>query len=149
MPVRGSKAVSAALRRAGPLVRQYVGDALEDAGEGVLQDMRLLAPRDTGVMAASLTMLRSDIETDWLRVAIGLPTDRLANDYFYARFVEFGTKGGEVTARSKTGRRYKMRVPARPARPFMGPAVTMNRDDLDRDVRTAIAAALRAARGSK
>jgi HK97 gp10 family phage protein len=83
--------------------------------------------------------------------------DRLHSEGVYAVFVEYGTKGhsrGEVSnpgvdRRSKSGRRRKGRrvkrgVPARPAQPFLRPALEASRGDIVRLVRGAMSEAIAA-----
>lgn len=143
MTVTGGKQVTAAFRRMPARVRERVEQAIEDTADQILADMKRMAPRDTGQLAAALTR---SIEEGGLSARVGLPTDALASDFFYARFIELGTKGGEKTYRNRrSGKRVSVTVPAQPARPFMAPALDINRDDLIAAIREAVRQGMRGA----
>lgn len=136
MPVTGTQKVVAAIRRIPAAVREEVEAAIVQAADLVLRDMQSLAPKDTGALAAALTKA---IGESGLSARIGLPTDVLASDFYYARFLEFGTKGGEVSYRRRgSPKSYVMRVPARAPRPFMGPALDLNREQIEALIRDAV-----------
>ena len=136
MPVKGADKLKAAFRRMPDAVREDVEEAIQRAADLILEDMKRFVPRDTGDLAAALAKVATE---SGLGALIGLPTQELANDYFYARFIEEGTKGGTVNYRRKGGPQvHTMNVPARPATPFMAPALDVNREDIERLLRTAI-----------
>lgn len=136
MPVTGGRQTAAALNRIPQRARAEIELAIEQIADQILADMKQFAPRDTGQLATALTRV---LENDGLKARVGLPTELLANDYFYARFIELGTKGGEVQfRRAGSSKRHTMTVPARPARPFMEPALNINRDDLINAIRAAL-----------
>lgn len=127
MPVMGGKALAERFRRAAPAIRRRVEQVLPRGAEMVLADMKRLAPKDTGALAAALTYL---LDEPKLTVRIGLPTRALLSDFFYARFYEIGTKAKTVTyRRAGSIRAHQMRVPGRYS-PFMKPALDINRNDL-------------------
>ena len=148
MPVTGADRVIAAFRRAPETVRQRIKDALPDAAAPILDDMRALTPVDAanpGPHARDgLTMI---VDDDGMTVRIGLPTADLASDYFWFRFLDGGTAGGEVTYR-KAGSTtpHTMQVPARPALRIRERALDGNVDEVNRMLRAAIVDGLRAAR---
>jgi HK97 gp10 family phage protein len=146
MPVKGARAVSLAFETAPMAVRSRVKKAMEYAANKILADMKMLVGRDSGALAAALTKLEME---DGKKYFIGLPTPELARQYFYARFLEQGTKGGLVVARRRTkdgrGKPYTLRVPPKARRPFMEPALNMNADDIDRLIKKAIQDGLREA----
>ena len=143
MPVTGAKEVSTALRRAPNLVRAEVRQAVAEIAERILRDMRSFVPVDTGELRAGLDKAFSE---SGLSARIGLVTAQAASDLFYARFIELGTVGGQVTyRRAGSQTRHVMNVPARPATPFMDPALRANRPELERRIWQAIEEGLRAA----
>ncbi len=159
--------------------------AMQQAADLVLDDMRQLIPKDTGAAAGALTAF---VNKSGLDAEIGIRGKRKQREFYYLRFVEYGTKGyqgsvyrrkdaskpgGEHTHNRDTsqlsGRRNALRrrevknksdgvtffgkypdIPAQPARPFMGPAMDMNRDEIITIIRGAIDATLkRAASGGE
>ena len=139
MPVTGQSALKRRLLALSPALRAQVAEAVEEAGKAVLADMKNFAPTDTGALRSALTL---EISKGGLGVAVGFPRKGLASDFFYGRFIEYGTKGGSRTIRRrKTGKVVTVTWPARPARPFMKPALDVNR----RNIRNAIGQAIRRA----
>lgn len=144
MPVTGQKEVIAKLNRLPDIVRMKAAEALSEAAGIVLQDMKVLTPRDRanpGPHAAdALTIVTSP---DGLEAHVGLPTADLASDYFWFRFLDSGTKGGEVRywKRGADGsrKRHTMVVPSRPALRIRERAYEGNMDEVERLVRQAIA----------
>lgn len=147
--VTGAKEAVAKLNRIPLAVRERVEAALLMGGGIVLQDMRMLTPRDPANPGAhaqdGLTVLADE---GGLRLRVGLPTQDLASDYFWFRFLDGGTKGGEVTywRRGKDGRRrFTMQVPSRPALRIRERALDGNIDEVRALVAEAIAEGLREA----
>lgn len=144
MTVTGGAQVASALERVPALVRVRIAQAIEAGARLVLADMKVLTPRDSanpGPHAADgLTLILDEEDT---RARVGLPTDDLASDYFWFRFLDGGTKGGEVTAnrRGANGKRqrYTIKVPARAALRIRERALDANRDELRRLVAQAVA----------
>ncbi|OSQ34363.1 HK97 gp10 family phage protein [Thalassospira sp. MCCC 1A01428] len=118
MTVTGGKQLAARLNALPDKMHDQVVEAVAKAALAVLDEMRRLTPRDSanpGKHAADgLTVVYSE---NGLKAFIGLPSDALASDYFWFRFLDGGTKGGTVQYRKagKLGKRYSMTVPARPA----------------------------------
>ena len=146
MPVRGAKEVATALREAPNAVRRELAAVVAEIADLILRDMVGLVRKDTGGLAQALDKVFSE---SGLSARIGLVTAKAAADFFYARFLELGTKGGEVRyrRRGQGARWHTMQVPARPATPFMQPSLDMNRDDLERLVWEAIREGLRQSAG--
>ena len=118
---------------------------MPEASGLVLQDMKNLTPRDAvnpGSHAAD--GLTIEYEKDGLRARIGLPTYELESKYFWFKFLDGGTAGGEVTYR-KNGARFTMQVPARPALRIRERAKDGKIAEVERMVREAIAEGLRQA----
>lgn len=139
MAVKGAGVLARRIQGLGPKVRAGIADAVEESAQEVLRDMKRFAPKDTGSLSAALTVA---IDRKGMRARIGLPRQGLAGDNFYARFIEEGTKGGSKSIKDrKTGKIRTVTFPARPARPFMKPALDLNK----RKIRQRIARALRTA----
>jgi HK97 gp10 family phage protein len=107
--------------------------------------MQGLAPVDSGDLVHAL---KAKFRKDGLRVQVGLVTKKDNDEIFYARFVEFGTKGysvGERRIDSKGGKHGKVtrNIPARSAQPFMRPAWQMNIHPARKRLQTALHEALK------
>lgn len=143
MTVTGGKELIAALNRLPRIAEQAVADALLKGAGLVLQDMRTYTPRDASNpgphVADGLTIVTSP---DGLEARVGLPTQALASDYFWFRFLDSGTKGGEISywRRSANGSRTRqtMRVPSRPALRIRERALDGNIEEVRRLVVQAI-----------
>jgi len=129
--VTGGKELAARLRRAGDNARREVAKAVEEGAEKVLADQKRMVPVRTGKLKGSLEIrkgaggLTAHIgpETD------GISADALSGDFFYARFLEYGTKGYRAGDRD---------IPPRPAQPFIRPAGEMNRNEINRLITDAV-----------
>lgn len=133
--------------------------AMQQVADLVLQDMQRLIPRDTGEAAQALETF---VSKSGLDAQVGIRGKRRQREFYYLRFIEFGTKG--ISGQKRAGGRNRRdsiksdgahwfgkfpNIPARPAHPFMGPAMDMNRDEIVTIIRESIAATLRrAAEGS-
>lgn len=144
MPVKGAKELVAALSiRIPARVREHVEDALKQASFLVLQDMQAMTPVDgssAGPHARdALTVM---FDEGGLKTNIGLPTRDLSEDHFWFRFLDGGTKGGEVSY-TKNGKRFTMKVPKRSALRILERALDGNRDEIERLIAAAIRKAVR------
>jgi len=133
--------------------------AMQQAADTVLADMKQLIPRDTGAAAGALEAF---VAKSGLDAQIGIRGKKKQREFYYLRFVEFGTKGTKGDKRAGNRNRRSTNktdgqhffgkhpdIPALPARPFMGPAMDMNRDEVIAIIRGAIDATLkRAAEGA-
>lgn len=134
---RGVNKLRRTLRRIDPEAREHVTSAVIKGANLIADDARSLAPVDTGDLRSAIDVkFGRDKLTAEIGIAPGGGKKRAAtrSDLFYARFVEFGTKGGGST-------------PPLAARPFMGPAFDRNRKKITEDIRKAVAKALRIASG--
>jgi hypothetical protein len=140
MPVKGGRRTAKALQRVPARVKTRVQDAIEDAAGLVLADMRAFTPYDTsnpGPHARDGLTIR--YEGDRLTAHVGLPSRDLAQDYFWFRFLDSGTRGGEASYRSRqTGKRITVRVPARPALRIRERALEGNLPEIKRLVNEAV-----------
>lgn len=134
--------------------------AMQQAADLVLDDMRQLIPKDTG---AAANALEAFVAKSGLDAQVGIRGKKKQRQFYYLRFVEYGTKGTQGAKRSGNRNRRATNktdgesffgkypdIPAQPARPFMGPAMDMNRDEIITIIRGAIDATLkRAASGGE
>lgn len=144
-----------ALKRLPADCRDEVAEALDTSIKLVQQTAAALAPVDTGVLRAALLSRRAVGKRDkGLRVEFGLRTKALQRKAFYAPFVEYGTKGytagsWRTSGKDQLGRqkykRVRKQVAARPARPFMRPALDLNLPKVRRLVNGAVRSAIRRA----
>lgn len=147
MPVTGGRAVAAALRRYPEIVRQEVEEALQRAAQLVLEEMRRLTPIDPSSTTHARDALTVAFQESGLTAKVGLTTAALTSDFFWFRFLDLGTKGGEVRYRVRGTREVRtMQTPARPALHIRERAMDLNRDDVERLIRAALADALRRGR---
>lgn len=138
--VVGADDLIAALRRIPQQVEASVVEALEEIAMIILREMKRDAPRGTGSLRRAITVKFSE---DGLAAYLGFPDPLLASDYFYARFVEMGTKGGVAYyRRAGSSKRHRIEYPPHRARPFMQPAVDRNRRRADRIMLRAISRAI-------
>ena len=64
--------------------------AMQQAADLVLDDMRQLIPKDTGAAAGALTAF---VNKSGLDAEIGIRGKKKQREFYYLRFVEYGTKG--------------------------------------------------------
>lgn len=121
------------LRRIGDDASTEIRPIITEAAAAVHADMLALVPKDSGDLAA---LLDRAVSRDGFTARIGLLTARARRLGFYARFLEGGTKGDPAR-----------NVPAQAARPFMQPALDLNRSWLVRNIDRAIARVLARAAG--
>lgn len=116
------------LRRAEPAVTEELKDEIGQLGMAVLDGARRRVPVDTGDLRDSISIRRG---SNGLSVEVGFSNTKFRRAWkrggWYARFIEYGTKGyqpGDTrkTSGSRTTKKIKQAVAARPARPFMAPA---------------------------
>lgn len=105
--LRGVSELRRALKGLPIEMRKEIGLVVADTAMQVQADMYQLAPKDTGITASHIG---SRMSQDKLSARVGMVD---LPQGFVARFIEFGTKGGNGTA-------------AQPARPFIAPAGDVN-----------------------
>ena len=147
----------------------YLKPVMQLAAQKILSDMQRLIPEDSGKGRAALTAF---VSKNGLDAKVGLNGKRAFNKAFYLYFIEYGTKGysGEIYRRqdasavggththnrsAKKDRPVKNKtdgahwfgkypdIPARPAHPFIRPALDLNRDYFAVLIRNAIVAVLK------
>lgn len=102
----GSAKLRRVLQRAEPEIRAEVGKTTENIAQRILGAQQQMVSVRTGALRAALSYR---VSKNGLRALIGLVTKRLRRDFFYARFLEAGTKNA-------------------PARPFLAPSFFMYAD---------------------
>lgn len=148
MPVSGQGALLAALRAMPDRARAEIAKAVQQGAEGVLEEMKRLTPVDPETPKHARDGLTISYESDGQVARIGLPTNALAEEFFWWRFLDGGTKGytaGDTrrTAKNKTTKKVRRNIPARPALRIRERALDANRDEIERLVRMALAAVLK------
>lgn len=117
------------------------------AAQLVLAEMQRLTPVDPRSREHARDALTVAFEESGLTARIGLTTAELTSDYFWFRFLDLGTKGGEVRYRVRGTREVRtMQTPARPALHIRERSLDMTRDDVERLIRQALAQAIRRGR---
>lgn len=129
--------------------------AMQDGADRILESMREFVPKDTGEGAAALSAF---VSKSGLDAQIGLRGKKANRKYYYLRFIEYGTKG--YTEGKRSGGRNKRAtnksdgksffgkypdIPARPAHPWLRPALDVNREFVLANIRAAVARTLRKA----
>lgn len=132
------------LRRLPDDLTQPIKDAMRDGANAILEEAKynVLAQGlyDKGNLFDALTVR---FGRDGLSARVGLATKAAIRKGFYGKFHEYGTKGGSVTRADGTQRK----IPALPARPFLGPAFDANREAMVAAVEAAIKRAINRAAG--
>ncbi len=155
--LEGGHRIRKILRHLPADARKEVSAALEEGIKIVQATAVALAPEDTGNLKRALASKGAlGKRENGMRVEFGLRTRRLQKKAFYAPFVEFGTKGYEAGSVRVSGRKGRngaayfkgvdKSVPARPARPFLRPALDTNLPRIRRIINTAVRNAIRKAR---
>ncbi len=156
--IKGDFKLRGVLRRIGQLDQSDLPPAMAQAADLVLATQQALMPRDTGAAANALEVR---ISKNGLDARVGIIGKKKNRDFYYVKFLEYGTKGysGNQRAggrkRRKTNKSdgqsffgYSPDIPARPAHPWLRPSIDTNRDDIRVIIREAIARTLaRAAAG--
>ena len=122
--------------------------AMQDGADRILESMREFVPKDTGEGAAALSAF---VSKSGLDAQIGLRGKKANRKYYYLRFIEYGTKG--YTEGKRSGGRNKRvtnksdgksffgkypDIPARPAHPWLRPALDVNREFVLANLRAAV-----------
>lgn len=141
------------LRALPPAARAEIVRALDDSIRHIQATAVTLAPMRTGTLRRALSAPQAiGRRKQGLEVEFGLRTKSLQRRAFYAPFVEYGTRGystGGIRLRGVTReglgryRKIKRNIPARPAQPFLRPAIRINIPFWQRAVRGALQRALR------
>jgi HK97 gp10 family phage protein len=120
--VKARQKIRAALKN----TQDFMGPAMKAEADLLRDEIKQNAPRDTGEMVDLVT---SFVAKNGLRAEAGFRGKKTRQKAFYARFFEYGTKGGTVSVGSAkvlsgAGGTFgtTANIPARPAQPFIQPA---------------------------
>ena len=151
----GGQKMTAVLRRLPATVQQEVATGIDRSIRRVQRTPIMLVPKRTSNLAKVLAAKAAiGKRKKGLEAEFGFRTKRLAKKGWYAHFVEYGTKGytpgqARFSGFGKRGPRYRIvrkPVPARPAQPFLRPALEMNRRGHTIEMRESLRRAVRKAR---
>ena len=150
--VKGDFKLRGVLRRIGNQMESDLRPAMQKAADLVLETQRQLIPRDTGAgwWALSSFVSKSGLDAQIGIRANGKKGQELAKQFFYLRFIEYGTKGRpgkkgkdpENKSDGSTFFGYAPDIPARPAHPFIRPSYDLNKDAIRKLLSEAIASTL-------
>jgi len=113
------------LRRILTEVDAGIRPAMQDSVNKLQKEIMQNVPVNTGNLKSLIT---SHVAKNGLRGEVGLRGKKAREKGFYARFIEYGTKGHKVDASKKvlsSGSNTfgtSANIPAQPARPFLQPA---------------------------
>lgn len=151
--VRGTGRLTRKLRALPERAQREVKAALHSGAIAVQRDAVAMVPVRTGNLKNLLARNGAiRLRKKGLQVVFGITGAKAGRDGFYARFVEYGTKGYTAGQRRRSGtdsrgrvqtRKVKRNVPPRAARPFMRPAFYKNLPLIKRRLRIAVRRALR------
>ena len=114
--VLGAQSLRRKLKRMPEEIKKPVQDAISDGMEAVYADALAKVPVEYGDLAGALSKKTS---SDKLGARVGFwkkgNKRKWLRGGWYAKFIEFGTRGNN-----------KNNIPAQPARPFLGPAARQN-----------------------
>ncbi len=153
--IRGDIRLRRTLRNIHKTMDNELKPAMEIAANRILESQRQLIPKDTGAAAAALKVY---VSPSGLDAQIGIRGKRDNRRFFYLRFIEYGTKG--YTGDKRAGNRNRRvtnksdgqnffgkhpDIPARPAHPWLRPAMDVNREYVMADIEAAVQRTLRKA----
>lgn len=154
--IKGDFKLRAVLRRIAQLDQSDLPVSMAQAADLVLATQKAMMPRDTGAAAEAL---EARISANGLDARIGIIGKKNNRDFYYVKFLEYGTKGysGDKRAGNRKRRKtnksngsaffgYYPDIPARPAHPWLRPSIQLNRDEIRNLVRAAIDRTLTRAR---
>lgn len=158
--IKGDFKLRGVLRRIAQLEQSDLPPSMAQAADLVLATQQALMPRDTGAAADALEVR---ISANGLDARIGIIGKKNNREFYYVKFLEYGTKGYSGDKRAGGRKRRKTNksdganffgnypdIPARPAHPWLRPSIDTNRDDIRVIIREAIDRILaRAASGAR
>lgn len=153
--IRGDVRLRRTLRNIHKTMDNELKPEMVKAANRILETQRQLMPRDTGAAAAAL---RVYVSPSGLDAQIGIRGKRDNQQFFYLRFIEYGTKGyiGSKRAGNRNRRATNKSdgthffgkypdMPARPAHPWLRPSMQVNREYVMADIEAAVRRTLRKA----
>lgn len=146
--IKGDFRLRRTLRNIHKTMDNQLKPAMQRAADQVLETQRALISKDTGAAAAALEAF---VSKSGLDAQIGIRGKRDNNDFFYLKFIEYGTKGYKGGKRAGNRNRSDTNksdgenffgkypdIPARPAHPFLRPSFDLNRNDIISIIKRAI-----------
>ncbi|QYX54367.1 HK97 gp10 family phage protein [Pseudomonas sp. S07E 245] len=175
--LRGDFNLRRTLRNIHTTMDNELRPTMQKCADRILGTMQQLIPKDTGAAAGALTAF---VSKSGLDAEIGLRGKGINKQFFYMRFIEYGTKGysgsmyrradinaiGGQHAKNRdtsqlSGRRNGIRqrdvknksdgahffgkfpdIPARPAHPWLRPALQVNREFVMAEIEAAVSRTL-------
>ena len=175
--LRGDFNLRRTLRNIHTTMDNELRPTMQKCADRILGTMQQLIPKDTGAAAGALTVF---VSKSGLDAEIGLRGKGINKQFFYMRFIEYGTKGysgsmyrradinaiGGQHAKNRdtsqlSGRRNGIRqrdvknksdgahffgkfpdIPARPAHPWLRPALQVNREFVMAEIEAAVSRTL-------
>jgi HK97 gp10 family phage protein len=147
------------LRNIHSTMENELAPAMLESANRILQSMKSMIPKDTGAAAGALKVFVSQSGLD---AQIGIRGKKDNRKFFYLKFIEYGTKG--YTGGKRSGGRTRREtnksdgshffgkypdIPARPAHPWLRPALDVNQEYVRANISAAIASTLnKASRGA-
>jgi len=135
------------IRRILQATENDVPKAMQDSANLLHKEMVARAPKDTGNLQNNIS---SKVLRKGLRAEVGFRGKKAKSRAFYARFIEFGTKGRKPRGRSNLTDSADFfgtepDIPAMSARPFIAPTWDTKKPEVVSRVSKAINDAVRAA----
>lgn len=153
--MRGDFKLRRTLRNIHKTMDNELRPEMERAANRILASMQELIPRDTGAAASALKVY---VAPSGLDAQIGIRGKRDNRRFFYMRFIEYGTKGYSGGKRAGDRNRRESnksdgthffgkypKIPARPAHPWLRPAMQVNREFVLENIKAAVNRTLRRA----
>lgn len=146
--ILGAGSLRRKIKRMPEEVKGGVQEAISDSADVIYADALAKVPVDEGDLAAAL---KKKLSSDKLGGRVGYWKKGNKRNWdkagWRAKFIEFGTRGYRAgttrrTANSKTTKKIRRNVPARPARPFLGPAYRSNESWVINRIKSAVSKAL-------
>lgn len=148
-PVRGAERVVAGFRGLRIAVEARLREAQARNAERLLSVQRGMTPLDPDGPGPHVRNLLTVVtERDGLRVRVGLPSDALASEGFWFRFLDQGVQAQTVRyRRAGSQKRHIIQVPARQAQLILIRSLATVQAEAQAALQDAIAAAVREVRG--
>lgn len=136
------------LRRIHETMPNQLRAAMQTITSRILETQRAMIPKDTGRGVSALTAF---VSKSGFSAEVGIRGKKKKLNFYYLRFLEYGTKG--YSGPKKSGNRNRSKkmkfnngifygvypeIPARPARPWLRPSFDLNRERTVAEIRKAI-----------
>ena len=118
-------------------INENADDGFRKVAESVAQQVLFFQQRAVPVDQGDLQRALSyRVTKTGIKAQIGLTTKAKQRDFFYAKFLEFGTKGYDGTVRPGLADRepYTVSIPPMAPRPFLRPAFELHKETFIREL---------------